>query len=152
MHRSRRRPRALRLVTTLMKPPALSLREQLELRDGRGCFYCSKTGRPQKPWLRVDPDNPPTYAVRQPRLIIRVRFNVDHVLPRALGGCEHIQNKVWSCIECNSAKGHTEPTMELWRPSVIARLHINCCGEIAANRWGRGLPVLTYPIREVADG
>lgn len=118
-----------------MKPESITLREQLELRDGRGCFYCSATGKP----LRIERMGL--------EIVIRVQFDVDHVLPRALGGCEHLQNKVWSCRPCNAAKADTEPTLELWRPSVTARLHVNCCGEIAANRWDKGLPVLTYPIR-----
>lgn len=130
-----------------MKPKPITIREQLELRDGRGCFYCAKTGKPQKPWNRVDPDNPPSYQALRP-VRIEVYFDIDHVLPKAKGGCEHLKNKVWACVPCNRAKADTEPTLQLWTPSVTARLHINCCGEIAANRWERGLPVLTYPIRE----
>lgn len=33
--------------------------------------------------------------------------NIDHKIPRALGGTDAWQNLVFSCIPCNSAKGAT---------------------------------------------
>lgn len=120
--------------------------KKLQLRDGKGCYYCTASGKPYitrtayQPW-RIAKEGGDGWVK-----IVEVQFNVDHVIPRAEGGCNHLANLVWSCVKCNTDKAHTLPTLELWRPSPLARIHANWCIEIAANRWELGLPVLTYPI------
>lgn len=36
-------------------------------------------------------------------------MQIDHVHPRRLGGCDHIDNLQWLCPHCNAAKGATPP-------------------------------------------
>ncbi|MGF1514842.1 MAG: HNH endonuclease [Elainellaceae cyanobacterium] len=37
------------------------------------------------------------------------QLTLDHVIPRALGGTNDIDNLVTACFECNSAKGSMDP-------------------------------------------
>lgn len=47
-------------------------------RDGPACYWCGREGE---------------------------RMNVDHVIPRCLGGSNALSNVVASCVPCNEAKG-----------------------------------------------
>jgi len=58
----------------------LELVRQLAERDGGGCAWCSR----EQPLDLCSPD---------------------HLVPRARGGCAHIDNYVHSCIDCNSRRG-----------------------------------------------
>lgn len=64
----------------------------LEERDGFRCKYCRcklLEGKRHK----TDPR----------------RVTIDHYIPRALGGSEHLDNLVLACLGCNSAKANLLP-------------------------------------------
>lgn len=68
----------------LPSPPS-PLAEQIARRDGG--FYCAYCSTP----LMGSPEVP--------------RTNIDHVIPKALGGSNKIENLVLACAPCNRAKG-----------------------------------------------
>lgn len=58
-----------------------SLRLQVYMRDGFTCTYCNKI------------------------IINHHDVSIDHVLPKAHGGKDHLNNLTVSCIKCNEDKG-----------------------------------------------
>lgn len=53
--------------------------------------------------------------------------SIDHLIPRALGGCNHQHNLVGACFECNNVKGSEfwpdvpyEQWTELWLCSAVS--------------------------------
>lgn len=66
------------------------IKEYLRSRHGGACAYC---GRPKKGE--------------------KLQMEVDHLIPRRLGGSDRVSNLVWSCHECNhDLKGRLAP--EAW--------------------------------------
>lgn len=55
------------------------------------CSYCGATG-----------------VVRRPTAInfYAEQMEIDHVVPRHLGGALDVSNLTWACITCNRRKGH----------------------------------------------
>lgn len=82
-------------------------RRNILLRDKNKCQYCSK---------KLDPKF----------------LNIDHVIPRSLGGKSTWTNVVCSCINCNTKKGNRLPEdagMKLiqqpFKPRWVPHLHFN---------------------------
>jgi 5-methylcytosine-specific restriction endonuclease McrA len=67
-------------------------------RDGFRCVYCGFDGREFDGWTFLQ---------------------IDHFKPRSLGGTDHIDNLVTSCIVCNFMKGaKVWPTLEEARREI----------------------------------
>lgn len=62
-----------------------AVRKILMLKQMGSCFYCSRR-------MTLDP---------HPELLC----TVDHVIPRAEGGFDHMSNYVGACVLCNNARG-----------------------------------------------
>lgn len=72
--------------------------EEVFERDGFKCVYCDFDGREFKNWAFLQ---------------------VDHFVPRSLGGSDEADNLVTSCIICNHMKGAKEwPTIEEARREI----------------------------------
>lgn len=80
------------------KPISKELRFRVLERDGFTCQYCGRSA----------PD---------------VVLHVDHVVPVAEGGVNHLTNLVTACIACNLGKHARQ--MDVLPPSVLARLPFN---------------------------
>jgi len=69
-------------------------------RDGFRCVYCGFDGRTFESWTFLQ---------------------VDHFVPRSLGGGDDLDNLKTSCIICNQMKGaKTWPTVELAKVEIAA--------------------------------
>lgn len=65
-----------------MSRPSEVVREQVRLRANDHCEYCQK-----------------------PNIVSTYGYHVDHIIPFAHGGSDHIDNLAWACFECNVSKG-----------------------------------------------
>ena len=108
------------------------LRSYVFHRDGRRCVYCSRTDAE--------------------------RYELDHVVPRSLGGSDRVSNLVVSCRECNARKGNrTVADFLAERPDRLAAVrriqgqslagaaHLNVIVPELLGRLGEmGVPVSTH--------
>lgn len=90
-------------------------------RDGYTCAYCGMRAGEQ----------------RSNRVIVRVDFSVDHVVPRSRGGHSTWGNTVCACRVCNHRKGNRLPHeagMRLrWEPKTPRTSYLVARGDIPAS-------------------
>lgn len=71
--------RLIKLIRTIYRTKVPFSKKNVMVRDGYKCVYCGKT---------------------------KVRFTIDHVVPKYKGGKSSFENCVTACKDCNSKKGH----------------------------------------------
>ena len=71
--------RLVKLIRTIYRTRVPFSKKNVMIRDGFKCVYCGATG---------------------------VRFTIDHVRPKAIGGKSSFENCVTACKPCNHKKGH----------------------------------------------
>lgn len=92
-----------------------SKRQMIYARDAWTCVYCGLEGKIEIEYIRK--------PIR-PRIVPRDEngnmFEIDHLLPVAKGGDEHINNLVTSCWDCNNTKRDKvrKPTYYFFRVKV----------------------------------
>lgn len=107
----------------------------LEKRDGLKCHYChhplSKLYNrciaieyhPHR-WYRPNygDQHPGYYPVFEPFLLEGCKLvELDHKLPRCMGGTNHIDNLVLCCPECNAAKSSRYSYEQFMKMTAVAR-------------------------------
>jgi 5-methylcytosine-specific restriction endonuclease McrA len=94
------------------------LRFTILKRDGYTCQYCFRKGVPEdevKEDRKIRSEDPALAKLMASLDLIpedpleRVILEVDHIVPKSLGGTDDESNLVTSCLRCNRGKGKQRP-------------------------------------------
>src|SRR6266498_2677900 len=123
------------LGTLFMWRPAEGILRTLLVRQGYRCFWCgypivelSQVNRSGNRRVLAANETHVIYYTearnRKKRVFRAGRANVDHLVPKWMGGDSRESNVVASCVPCNQGRG---------------RIHVrNVAGDASFQRWARG--------------
>lgn len=85
-------------------------------RDGYRCRYCGRRQLTQLTDIELQKEMSAVPVTERQEIMLRhigwkpdLELEVDHIIPRAGGGSDHISNLGTSCRDCNRGKGATTP-------------------------------------------